>query len=118
MRYIIKHVDVGRATKICSLVHAVFFFLIGLVYGGVLAVISIVNMIGAGSDLATGGISLAITLLSLIGLPIFGLIYGAVCGAALSFVYNLVAEYAGGLFVDMFEIVPKQPTGITQQRKQ
>ncbi|MGC8924228.1 MAG: hypothetical protein ACP5KJ_03500 [Candidatus Micrarchaeia archaeon] len=109
MRYVIKHIDVARAAKVCSLVHMLFFLLVGLVYGGVLAIISLVNLLSAGTDLVVGGISLAITLLSFIILPVVGAIYGAVLGAVLSFTYNLVVEYSGGLLVDVFETPQKQP---------
>jgi hypothetical protein len=116
MRYIVKHIDVARATKVCAIVHMLLFLLIGLVYFGVFAIISFVNFATVGGDLVIGGVSIAITLLSLILFPLAGAIYGAILGAVLSFVYNLVADYAGGLLVDLAEAVPKQP--IQKQVKQ
>lgn len=102
MKYVINRVSIKSVAKVSALLHCILFFLTGVIYGGVLIILSIVN-ISSGADLTSSGISLALSILSLIGLPIGGLIYGFVMGAIISLLYNFISDFVGGLELSVSE---------------
>lgn len=102
MKHVVNRVSILPAAKVSAGVCGIMFLFIGLVYGGVLGVLALVDVAGGG-DIASGGIGLAVSLLALIGLPIAGIIFGAIKGAVLALAYNFVADYVGGLEVMVAE---------------
>ena len=108
MEYIIKRISITSAVKISAILHAIVSLLIGIIYGGVLIIISLVDVLIGGGSITSGGIGLAISILSLIGLPIGGLIWGAICGAVLSLMYNFASDYIGGITFELREKPKKE----------
>lgn len=116
MQYVLRRLGIGSAAKVSALLHGILLFLIGLVYGGILIILSLVNFASGGVDLTSGGISLALSLLSLIGLPIGGLIYGALLGAVIAIIYDFIADFTGGIEIGIDE-KPERPAPAQKKGK-
>ncbi len=96
MKYVIRRLSIKSVAKVSALLHCILFFLVGVIYGGVLIILSLVDFSSGSTTLVSGGISLALSILSLIGLPIGGLVYGFISGAVMSLLYNFVSDFVGG----------------------
>lgn|GEM_PF-4903170 len=108
MRYSVKRISIVPALKVSAVMHAILFLLAGILYGGVILIMSIVSFAYGGVGVESGGISIAMVLLSLIGLPILGLVCGAVMGVVFALLYNAVAEYIAPLRVELIEFEGKE----------
>jgi len=89
----IKKFDVMSVAKVLAVIMAIIGFITGLLTaaagaaaGGMLSMIP-----GAGAMIGR------MTLASIILLPIMGAIYGFVGGAIWAFLYNIVADWIGGI---------------------
>ncbi len=92
MKYVLRRIGTMSAVKTLALLEGLLFLLIGIVYGGISIILSLVGgQLGAGL-LNGAGICLAFV----IGFPLAGVVSGAVTGALISVLYNTVADYVGG----------------------
>jgi hypothetical protein len=119
----IKRVDITSAMKVAALINALSFTVLGILFFALnsLLIGSITTSIStfgnqsstafnpsafAAAGLATCGIGY------LIGV-VFAALFGAIIGALYAFFYNVIANWAGGLRI---EIVSDQPV-MTEKRK-
>ena len=102
---ILKRIGPWSCAKVSMVLYAVMGLLIGLVFSFFSLV---VGSLGASSDLPTGAIGALFGVGAVILLPIFYGILGLISGALGAWIYNIVAQYVGGLEID-FEVEPSNP---------
>ncbi|MCX8199996.1 MAG: DUF3566 domain-containing protein [Candidatus Micrarchaeota archaeon] len=113
MDFTIRRISIFSAAKVLALLHAILFFIVGIIYSGVTVIISVIS---EGEGMSVFG-SATTCLTYIIVPPIAGVIYGAVIGLLLGFLYNLIADYTGGLEVGLVEKPPKAPAAPGLQEK-
>ena len=91
----LKRIDPGSAFKVGGILYA----LMGLLLGIVFALVSTLGAIVPASE--TGLYRMFFGVGAIVFLPIFYGIIGAIFAAISAAVYNLVAEWVGGLEVDV-----------------
>lgn len=92
----IKSVDPLAAGKLLGVLYA----LLGLVIGGIMALVSVVGAVaGGGGDAAVGG--LVAGLGSLIVIPLLYGLGGFIGGIISAFLYNVVAGMIGGMILEV-----------------
>jgi hypothetical protein len=101
MQQSIRRIDPVSAMKVLAVLYAV----IGLIVG---AIFSIVGMIGFGAGAASnpdfpvpGAFGLLFGVAAIVILPVMYAILGAIGGLIMAFMYNLVAQFTGGLQIEL-----------------
>jgi hypothetical protein len=118
MRAEIRHIDVGSVVKVCFVIYAVLGLIVGVVYAFVAVLFgSLLNLDGAlgGSNV----LRFAASGLGILLIPVFVLFYGclgAVAGAIVAAVYNLIARAFGGVRITLKgEEIASEVSGPGQQ---
>jgi len=89
----LKEIDVISLAKVQAAIMAVFGFILGLfqaIIGGIF-----------GAAEGMGGMAAGLGFLAIIVSPIVAAIAGFVQGAIIAFVYNLIADWIGGIEIDL-----------------
>ncbi len=103
---ILKRIGPWSCAKVSMVLYAVMGLLIGLVFSFVGLV---AGSLGNASDLPAGAMAALFGVGAVIILPIFYGVIGFISGAIAAWVYNLVAQFVGGVELD-FEAGPSAPT--------
>jgi hypothetical protein len=88
----LRSIGVFSSAKILAVIHGVLGILIGFVF----LVIGVAGVFGAPVEQKLG---MAGLILLAVLIPVFYAVLGFVAGAIWAFVYNLVAQYVGGLIL-------------------
>ncbi len=103
MKYELKRLGVASVTKI----YAVIGLVIGIIYGGIIFLMTLLGSISAasfGGDSGTGGLMIAVigAVLAVFALIACVVIY-ALIGAIASLLYNAFAKTIGGIELELAE---------------
>jgi len=107
---ILKRIGPWSCAKVSMVLYAVMGLLVGLMFSFFGLVL---GSLGTGSDIPTGAIGALFGVGAIIILPIFYGVLGFITGALTAWVYNLIAQYVGGLEIDL-EVEPSAPAPPTQ----
>jgi Transmembrane domain of unknown function (DUF3566) len=113
----IKRIGVGSAMKVGALLYALLFTVFGFIILGLQsltlnALTSALNQQGSSSGISSGGLMAgglaAFCIFYVLGV-IFAAIGGGIGGAVTAFLYNLVANWVGGLQVELSSLSADKP---------
>jgi hypothetical protein len=91
-KFVVKRVGVLSLAKTLGVIYAV----IGLILGAFMTLFSLV-----GAAMAQSGLGILFGVGAIILLPIFYGLAGFIGGALVAFVYNFVAEFVGGIELEL-----------------
>ena len=102
----IKKLGVLSVAKIEAAILLVISMLISIPYGLIIIIYSLfgAGMVGGNAALAVGGGGVVVGILVMIGLPIFYSIMGFIGGAIAALLYNLFANFVGGIEIEVESI--------------
>jgi len=99
----IRHVDVGSVVKISFVIYAVLGLIVGIIYA--VAAVVFGSLLDYGEAFGNSNIfRFAATGLGVVLIPVFALFYGcigAVAGAIVSVIYNVIAKALGGVRITL-----------------
>lgn len=101
----IKKLGIWSVAKMYGLISLIIGLLIGIPYGLVVIVFSLVGAsIGGNEALAVGGGGVVMGIILMIGIPVGYAVMGIIGGAIGALIYNLFAAIAGGIEIEVEQI--------------
>ncbi len=102
----IKKLGVLSVAKMEAAILLVISLLISIPYGLIIIIYSLfgAGMVGGNAAFAVGGGGVIVGILVMIGLPIFYSIMGFIGGAIAALLYNLFANFVGGIEIEVESI--------------
>ena len=91
----LKRVGVLSCGKVLGLLYAAM----GLIFGGIFSLISIGGMVASAGQGAAAGMLFGVG--AIVFLPIFYGVLGFISGLVLALLYNLLAQFVGGLELEL-----------------